>query len=88
MVIAQPPLEPVMDAASLVLVATLAATAGAGPAATTTNRVTAPHGGIPRWAGPAATEYGIYGKRHPAIDAACYYPADIRTRPGSYEIAL
>lgn len=38
--------------------------------------------------GLAATECGIYGKRYPAVDAACYYPADIRTRPGSYETAL
>ena len=52
------------------------------------NIVTAQQGGLARWAGLAASECGIYGKRYPAVDAACYYPVDIATRPGAHEIAL
>ncbi len=52
------------------------------------NIVTAPQGGVARWAGIAASECGIYGKRYAAVDAACYYPVDIRTKPGAHEIAL
>jgi biotin carboxyl carrier protein len=52
------------------------------------NIVTAPQGGVARWAGMAASECGVYGKRYAAVDATCYYPADIRTKPGAYEIAL
>ncbi len=50
--------------------------------------VTAPQGGVARWAGLAAKECGIHGKRYPAVDAVCYYPVDIRTKPGAHEIAL
>jgi hypothetical protein len=50
--------------------------------------VTAPQGGVARWAGIAASECGIHGKRYAAVDAVCYYPVDIRTRPGTHEIAL
>lgn len=52
------------------------------------NIVTAPQGGIARWAGMAASECGIYGKRYAAVDAVCYYPVDIRAKPGIHEIAL
>lgn len=52
------------------------------------NMVTAPQGGVARWAGMAASECGIYGKRYAAVDATCYYPVDIRTKPGTHEIAL
>ncbi|MBL0164702.1 MAG: M23 family metallopeptidase [Xanthomonadales bacterium] len=52
------------------------------------NIVTAPQGGIARWAGMAASECGIYGKRYPAVDAVCYYPVDMRGKPGTHEIAL
>ncbi|HET9031761.1 MAG TPA: M23 family metallopeptidase [Dokdonella sp.] len=52
------------------------------------NIVTAPQGGVARWAGMAASECGVYGKRYAAVDAVCYYPVDIRTKPGSHEIAL
>lgn len=52
------------------------------------NIVTAPQGGVARWAGMAASECGIYGKRYPAVDAVCYYPVDIQTRPGTHQIAL
>jgi biotin carboxyl carrier protein len=56
--------------------------------ASAANIVTAPQGGVARWAGMAASECGVYGKRFAAVDATCYYPVDIRTKPGSYEIAL
>lgn len=52
------------------------------------NIVTAPQGGVARWAGMAASECGIYGKRYPAVDAVCYYPVDMRGKPGTHEIAL
>ena len=52
------------------------------------NLVTAPQGGIARWAGMAASECGIYGKRYAAVDAVCYYPVDFRAKPGVHEIAL
>lgn len=52
------------------------------------NLVSAPQGGVARWAGLAAKECGIHGKRYAAVDAVCYYPVDIQTKPGSHEIAL
>jgi murein DD-endopeptidase MepM/ murein hydrolase activator NlpD len=52
------------------------------------NAVSAPQGGIARWAGLAASECGFMGKRYPAVDATCYYPIDIRGKPGVHEIAL
>ena len=52
------------------------------------NIVTAPQGGVARWAGMAASECGVYGKRYAAVDASCYYPVDIRTKTGTHEIAL
>lgn len=50
--------------------------------------VTVPQGGVGRWVGKAASECGIYGKRYSAVDAVCYYPVDIRAKPGAHEIAL
>ncbi len=49
--------------------------------------VTVPQGGVGRWTGIAAKECGIYGKRYAAVDAACYFPVDIRTPTGAHEIA-
>lgn len=59
-----------------------------GGSAFAANLVTAPQGGVARWAGMAAKECGVYGKRYAAVDAVCYYPVDIRTKPGTHEIAL
>lgn len=50
--------------------------------------VTVQQGGVGRWSGMAAKECGVYGKRYQAVDAVCYYPVDIQTRPGSHQIAL
>ena len=50
--------------------------------------VTAPQGGVARWDGLKAKTCGIYGKRYAAVAGSCYYPVDIRARPGRYEIAL
>lgn len=59
-----------------------------GASAVAANIVTAPQGGVARWAGMAASECGIYGKRYAAVDAVCYYPVDLRTQVGTHEIAL
>jgi hypothetical protein len=58
------------------------------PAAAAVNLVTAPQGGVARWSGLDAAECGIYGKRYGAIGKTCYYPVDIRAKPGRHEIAL
>ncbi|WP_257386593.1 M23 family metallopeptidase [Tahibacter caeni] len=58
------------------------------PAFAATPLVTAPQGGVARWDGLKAKECGIYGKRYGAIAGSCYYPVDIRARPGRYQIAL
>lgn len=50
--------------------------------------VTAPQGGVARWDGLKAKDCGIYGKRYAAVGGSCYYPVDIRARPGRYQIAL
>jgi len=50
--------------------------------------VTAPQGGVARWAGMSAKECAIYGQRYAAVDSVCYYPIDIQTSVGSHEIAL
>ncbi|MBK7012331.1 MAG: hypothetical protein IPH43_06370 [Xanthomonadales bacterium] len=57
------------------------------PGAIAANIVTAPQGGVARWAGMAASECGIYGKTYPAVDAVCYYPVDIQTTPGTHDCA-
>jgi biotin carboxyl carrier protein len=56
--------------------------------ASAANVVTAQQGGVARWTGIAAKDCGIYGKRYRAVDAVCYYPVDIRTRPGAHSISL
>ncbi len=61
---------------------------GTLPAAEPVFLVSVQQGGVGRWSGLAASECGIYGKRYQAVDATCYYPVDIRTRPGTHEIAL
>ncbi|WP_386066848.1 M23 family metallopeptidase [Tahibacter sp. UC22_41] len=58
------------------------------PAFAATPLVTAPQGGVARWDGLKAKDCGIYGKRYGAIAGSCYYPVDIRARPGRYQIAL
>jgi Peptidase family M23 len=70
---------------SLVLLAALPAAAQAQKGAAL---VTAPQGGVARWAGLKAKECGVYGKRYAAIAGTCYYPVDIRAKPGRYQIAL
>jgi murein DD-endopeptidase MepM/ murein hydrolase activator NlpD len=50
--------------------------------------VTVEQGGLARWTGAAAKECGFRGKRYPAVDAACYYPVDVRALPGNHEAAL
>jgi murein DD-endopeptidase MepM/ murein hydrolase activator NlpD len=45
-------------------------------------------GGIARWSGYAAESCGMYGKRFAAIDAVCYYPIDMKAKPGKHEVAL
>ena len=52
------------------------------------NVVTVQQGGVGRWTGMAAKDCAIYGKRYAAVDAACYYPVDIRAKPGAHAIAL
>lgn len=47
-----------------------------------------PQGGVARWTGRAAATCGIYGKRFEAIDAVCYYPIDMKAKPGKHEVAL
>ena len=66
------------------VIAALAAGADASAAAL----VTAPQGGVARWAGIEAEACGVYGRRYPAVDGTCYYPVDIKTPPGAHEIAL
>lgn len=62
--------------------------AAAVPAFAAAPLVTAPQGGVARWDGLKAKDCGIYGKRYAAIAGSCYYPVDIRARPGRYQIAL
>jgi len=70
-----------------ILAVTIAGLCGASAAAAA-NLVTVQQGGVGRWTGMAAKECGIYGKRYAAVDAVCYYPADIRSKPGAHAIAL
>ncbi len=60
----------------------------AGPAGAATPVATVPQGGMARWSGLAAKECGIFGRRYPAVDAACYYPIDLAAPPGRHQIAL
>ena len=75
-------------AASAVIFGIGLAAGSPGVAAAAGFVVSVPQGGVGRWSGMAAGECGIYGKRYPAVVATCYYPVDIRTRPGLHEIAL
>jgi murein DD-endopeptidase MepM/ murein hydrolase activator NlpD len=50
--------------------------------------VSVEQGGVVRWTGAAAKECGFRGKRYPAVDAACWYPVDVRALPGNHEAAL
>ncbi len=45
-------------------------------------------GGVARWSGADARECGIHGRRYAAVDAACYYPIDMREKTGVHEVAL
>ncbi len=45
-------------------------------------------GGVARWSGGDATECGIFGRRYAAIDGVCYFPVDMKAKPGVTEIAL
>src|SRR5205085_1019687 len=53
-----------------------------------TPSVTVAQGGVARWSGLAAKECGVFGKRYAAVDAVCYFPVDLRLKPGRYQIAL
>ncbi|WP_395682101.1 M23 family metallopeptidase [Dokdonella sp.] len=73
----------VASAISIALAAWVAATP-----ASAASLVTVQQGGVGRWTGIAAKECGIYGKRYAAVDAVCYYPVDIRAKPGAHAINL
>lgn len=45
-------------------------------------------GGVARWSGADARECGIHGRRYAAVDGTCYYPVDMREKPGVHEVAL
>jgi hypothetical protein len=64
------------------------ASAVSGAALAQERAVTVEQGGLARWSGAAAKECGFRGKRYPAVDAACYYPVDVRALPGNHEAAL
>ena len=73
--------------AALAVLGLLVAAANA-PVQAAANIVTAPQGGVARWAGLDAAECGIYGKRYAAVGEVCYFPVDVRARLGRHEIAL
>jgi murein DD-endopeptidase MepM/ murein hydrolase activator NlpD len=64
------------------------ASAVSGAAFAQERAVSVEQGGLARWTGVAAKECGFRGKRYPAVDAACYYPVDVRALPGNHEAAL
>lgn len=70
------------------LLVALAAASGSGMAQATRPTIDIPQGGVARWTGHAAETCGIYGKRFAAIDAVCYYPIDMKAKPGKHEVAL
>jgi murein DD-endopeptidase MepM/ murein hydrolase activator NlpD len=45
-------------------------------------------GGVARWSGADARECGIHGRRYAAVDGTCFYPIDMREKPGVHEVAL
>ena len=67
------------------LVAALALTPGLLAAEVSTKVA---QGGVARWANLAAKSCGFLGKHYPAIKGDCYYPADLRLKPGVHQIAL
>jgi hypothetical protein len=60
----------------------------AGTVAHAAPSVVVAQGGVARWAGIAAKDCAILGKRYPAVDAVCYFPIDLHAKPGVHEIAL
>ncbi len=76
-----------MNKTLLTLAIGLLLAAGSTPTrAEPTTRVA--QGGVARWAAMDAASCGFLGKRYPAVDGDCYYPADMRLKPGVHEIAL
>jgi murein DD-endopeptidase MepM/ murein hydrolase activator NlpD len=53
-----------------------------------TRQATVLQGGVARWSGADARECGIFGKRYAALDGTCYYPVDMKAKPGTHEVAL
>ena len=45
-------------------------------------------GGVARWSGLDARECGIFGQRYRALDGTCYYPVDMKAKPGVHEVSL
>jgi murein DD-endopeptidase MepM/ murein hydrolase activator NlpD len=62
--------------------------AAAGAAAADPPSATVLQGGVARWSDADARECGISGRRFPAVDGVCYYPIDMKARPGRHEVAL
>jgi len=73
---------------TLVLTSSLLLAAAVVPAIADTPEATVLQGGVARWSGADARECGIYGKRYAALDGVCYYPVDMKTKPGVHEVAL
>ena len=71
---------------TLLLTALLAALSA--PVVLAAPNVVVAQGGVARWAGLAAETCGFHGKRYPAVDAVCYFPVDLRGKPGVHEIAV
>ncbi len=59
---------------------------GVGEAAN--NNAEVVQGEVARWSGQTAAECGIFGRRYAAIAGDCYYPVDMKARPGVHEIAM
>lgn len=56
--------------------------------ASATPQATVLQGGVARWSGADARECGIHGRRYAAVDGTCFYPIDMREKPGVHEVAL
>ncbi len=52
------------------------------------NKAEVVQGEVARWSGQVAAECGIFGRRYAAIAGDCFYPVDMKTRPGVHEIAM
>ncbi len=72
----------------LLLTSSLLLAAGSVPVFADTPEAIVLQGGVARWSGADARECGIYGKRFAALDGTCYYPVDMKTKPGLHEVAL